>query len=134
MQTLPVGLQIALYVALLSNVVFLVGLAVGLLYVRKQVDRVVRLGEELKAIVDPLAQALQTTTHTIGNLTARAEAKWLVVEDAIDIVRDYARLANRMAERTANAIAAPVLAASRAAHVVARGMQTFFQVLWNRTP
>ena len=131
---LPVGLQVALYVALGSNVVFVVGLVIGLLYVKKQVDRVVRSAEELRAIAEPLAQVLKVTTQTIGGLTARAEEKWLAVEAAIENVRDYGRLANRIIERSATAVAAPVHAASRTAQVLARGMQTFFQVLLSRTP
>jgi uncharacterized protein YoxC len=127
-------LQIVLYVALGSNIVFMLGVAIALLYIKKQVDRVVRLADELKATLNPLVQVLQATTHTIGELTARAEEKWRAVEAAIETARDYGRLVNRVVERSANAVAAPVLAASRTAQVLSKGMQTFFQVLLNRTP
>lgn len=119
---------------LASNVVVVVGLIIGLLYVKKQVDRVVRSADELRAIAEPLAQVLKITSQTIGGLTALAEEKWLAVEAAIETVRDYGRLANRMIERSATAVAAPVHAANRTAQILARGMQTFFQVLLSRTP
>jgi len=131
---LPVGLQIALYVALGSNLVFVVGLVIGMLYVKKQADRVVRSAEELRAIVEPLAQEFKVAAQRVGSLTARAEEKWLAVEAAIESARVYGRLANRTIERTAAAVAAPIHAASRTGQVLARGMQTFFQVLLSRTP
>jgi len=131
---LPVALEVAVYVASGGIVVLVVGLVIGLLYLKKRVDQVVRSAEELRAIVEPLAQELKITAQRIGSLTARAEEKWLAVESAIEAVRDYGRQANRMIEKSAAAVAAPVHAASRTAQVLARGMRTFFQVLLSRTP
>jgi len=131
---LPVALQIALYAASIGIVVFVVGLLVGVLYIKKQIDRVIESVENLKSTIEPLMQETRVAVEQIRSLTERIHEGWLAMENALSTVRGWGREANRMIERSANVVATPVRAASEKARVLMKGMQTFFQVLMSRTP
>lgn len=130
---LPVALQIALYVAAGGIIVFVVGLAIAVFYLKKQIDRVVDSVENLKAMVEPLAQETRIAVEKIRTLTARVQEKWLAVESLLETVRDWGRQANRLVEKSTNVVTAPVQAATQRVQILMKGMQTFFHVLLSRT-
>ena len=72
---LPVALQIALYAASAGIVVFVVGLLIGLLYLKKQIDRLTQSVENLKTMVEPLIDETRDAVQHLRSLTARIQEK-----------------------------------------------------------
>ena len=131
---LPVALQIALYAASAGIVVFVVGLLIGLLYLKKQIDRLTQSVENLKTIVEPLIDETRDAVQHLRSLTARIQEKLHTMERMVSMVQSWGREASRVIERSATVVTAPIRGVSQKAHILTKGIQAFFRVLLSRTP
>ena len=132
-QQLPVALQVVLYAASLAIVVSGVVLVGVLLQFRKQLERIVGAVEELKAEMKPLAQETRVVVNRLGDLSARAQEQWMEVEGIIGTARHWSERANHLVEEVGATVEPPILAATRGVRRLRRGLETFVQVLLNRS-
>ena len=123
---LPMALQAALYVASGAIILMAAVLTVLLLRLRGQIERVVRVVEELKAEVNPLVQETRVVVETLRELTGQ-------VENITHTARSWSRRANHLVEEIGSVVEPPVFAVSRKMHVLRKGLETFVRVLVNGT-
>jgi uncharacterized protein YoxC len=128
-QQLPTALQAALYVGSVAIIVLVAVLVVLLLQFRRQIERVVRAVEDLKAEVNPLAQETRVVVERLRDLSGRVQRRWMEVEGIIDRARTWSQRAYHLVEGIGSVVEPPILAASRNIHILRKGMETFVGAL-----
>lgn len=108
---LPVGLQIALYLATAAIVAF-VAIVLPLLFrFNRQLERVVASVEELKAEAKPLTQETR---------------------ELVEGLRGLCGTANRLADEVGSVVEPPLLAGRLGVRLLRTGVGTFVKTLWSR--
>ena len=130
---LSVALRVTLYVASLAIVVAVPVLVGMLLQFRRQLERVVAAVEKLETEMKPLAQETRVVVKRLRDLTGRAQEQWTEVEGIVDTARHWSERANRLVEEVGDAVEPPLFAATRSIRLLRRGLETFAQVLLDRT-
>ena len=109
--TVPLPLQVALYVASLAIVILTVVL-VGVLYrLLSKLERIVEAVEQLNLEMKPLAQETR---------------------DAVRSVHDLSERANHWVGEVGDAVEPPLFAATRSLRILRSGVETFMRVLLDR--
>jgi len=107
-------------------------LIVLLLQFRRQIERVVRAVEVLKAEVTPLAQETRVVVERLRELSGRVQGQWVEVERIIDTARTWSQRANHLVEGIGSVVEPPILGASRKIHIFRKGLETFVRAFSNR--
>jgi len=131
-QQLPGTLQVALYAASLAVVVIVSALCWALFHFRKQLERLVRAVEEVKAEITPLAHETRLLVSRLHDLSGRIQGQWSEVEEIIETTRHWSERANHVVEGILAITTLPVLAATDGIRRLLRGFGVFVQVLLNR--
>ena len=131
-QQLPTALQAVLYVGSAAIIVLVTALIVLLLQFRRQIERVVRAVEELKAELNPLAQETRVVVERIRDLSGRVQGQWMEVERIVDTARTWSQRADHLVEQIGSVVEPPIFAASRNIHILRKGLETFVWALSNR--
>ncbi|HZI95544.1 MAG TPA: hypothetical protein VFE84_14960 [Patescibacteria group bacterium] len=121
---LPVALQVALYAASAGIVVLVAGLLVSLFYFHRKVERIARAVEDLKAIVEPLAQETREVVQGLRLLTDQVQQKWYVLEQVLDTANYWRRRVDQLLWGSRMVIEAPIIAAGRKLGILIRGLFT----------
>ena len=129
---LPTTLQAALYAGSIAIIVLVAVLIVLLLQFRRQIERVVRAVEVLKAEVSPLAQETRVVVERLRELSGRVQGQWVEVERIIDTARTWSQRANHLVEGIGSVVEPPILGASRKIHIFRKGLETFVRAFSNR--
>ena len=129
---LPTTLQAALYAGSIAIIVLVAVLTVLLLQFRRQIERVVRAVEVLKAEVTPLAQETRVVVERLRELSGRVQGQWVEVERIIDTARTWSQRANHLVEGIGSVVEPPILGASRKIHIFRKGLETFVRAFSNR--
>jgi len=124
---------VALYAASLAVVVFVSITCGALFHFRKQLERLVRAVEEVKAEMTPLAHETRLLVNRLHDLSGRIQGQWSEVEEIIETARHWSERANRVVEGIGAVATLPVLAATDGIRRLRRGIGVFVQVLLNRT-
>jgi uncharacterized protein YoxC len=109
--TVPLPLQVVLYVASLAIVVWTAVLVGVLFRLLAKLERIVGAVEQLNLEIKPLAQ----------------EAR-----DAVRSVHDLSDRANHWAGEVGDAVEPPLFAATRSLRILRSGVETFMRVLLDR--
>lgn len=108
--SLPVGLQIALYLVAAAILAFVAVAIPVLLRLGRQMDAVVGAIEELRAETKPLARETRELVASLRGLAGQAD---------------------RIAGRVGSVVGPPLAASSLGMRVVRTGVTTFVRTLWN---
>ena len=125
-------LQIALILASVAVVIFVVYCIPAVLQLRKDAERMTRTLEELKAEVSILVQDSRTLLHSVNELSTRANKQCDDVERVIQTVRSWTDRVDRVVEEFGTAIEPPILAMARNVQVFYKGITKFFEAFSNR--
>ena len=131
-QQLPTALQAALYAGSVAIIVLAAVLIVLLLQFRRQLERIVRAVEELKAEVNPLAQETRVVVERLRDLSGRVQEQWKEVEKIIYTARIWSQRANHLVDEIGSVVEPPIFAASRNIQILRAGLVTFVRALSNR--
>jgi len=129
-QQLPTALQATLYVGSIAFIALVAVLIAMLLQLRRQIERVVRAVEDVKAEVKPLAQETRVLVANLQNLSARVNRQWVEVERISQTVRSWWNLV----EGISSVMAPPIVAARRKINILRIGLEAFVRAFTNRTP
>lgn len=132
-QQLPTALQAALYVGSIAIIVLVAMLIVMLLQFRRQIERVVRAVEDLKAEVKPLARETRVVVENLRDLSARVQRQWVELEEIIETTRFWWQRANHLVEGISSVVAPPIVAARASIHILQRCLEAFVRAFTNRT-
>ena len=133
-QQLPMALQVALYAGSVAIVVLATVLIALLLQVRRQIERVVRAVEDLKAEVNPLVQEARVIMEGLRRLSGRVQGRWMEVENAMDTAKTWSKRVNHLVAGVGSMVQLPILAASLNVTFLRKGLETFVRVLFNPKP
>jgi len=129
---MALALQIALFLAAISIVIFVAVCIPAVLQLRKHSDETAQTLAELKIEVLLLIQDSRKVLHSVNELALRANEQCEDVEEVIDTVRGWTERVDRVVEEVGTAIEPPVLAAARNVQVVYKGITKFIQTFMNR--
>jgi len=129
-QQLPTALQATLYVGSIAFIALVAVLIAMLLQFRRQIERVVRAVEDVKAEVKPLAQETRVLVANLQDLSARVNRQWVEVERISQTVRSWWNLV----EGISSVMAPPIVAARRKINILRIGLEAFVRAFTNRTP
>ena len=121
---LPMALQVALYAASGGIVVLVAVVLSSLFYLHKKVERVVQSVEDLKAVVEPLAQETRAMVQGLRTLTEHIQEKWYALEQMHDTAQYWRRRVDQLLTESRAFIAAPVILAGRKLGALLRGLFT----------
>ncbi len=125
-------LQIALFLASVAVVVFVVLVIAVLLALRKQAALAVRQLEEVKSDVKLLVQDSRTLLQNVNTLTTRANQQMDDVDKVVRTVRGWSERANRIVEEVGAAVEPPLFSAVRNIGIVRKGVAIFMDALLRR--
>lgn len=129
---MSIVLQVALFLASISIVVFVACCLPALFQLRKSAIRMTQTLEELKAEVSLLVQDGRKVLHNVDDLSTRAHQQWDDVERVVQTVRGWTERADRVVEEVGTILEPPILTAVRNAIVFRKGIAKFFETFWNR--
>ena len=118
-------LQVALFLASLAIVVFVVFFIPIFIMMCSQLARVVRQIEDLRTEVKLLVRDSQTMVQNINNLTSHARQQMEDVDKAVHAVRSWTARANRIVEEIGDVVEAPILTATRFITVLHKALTGF---------
>ena len=107
------ALQVALFLASLAVIVFVMFFIPVCIMMYLQILRVIRQVEELKSEVRALVRDSQATLQNINHLTHRAHMQMEELEKVVRTVGAWSDRANRIVEEIGDVIEAPILTAAR---------------------
>jgi uncharacterized protein YoxC len=132
-QQIPTALQAALYAGSVAIIALVSILTVLLLQFRRQIERVVRAVEELKAEVDPLVQDMRVVVERLRNLSESVQGEWMEIKGILDTGRTWLQRANHLLGGIGSVVP-PIFAASRGIHILRKGLERFERAFLNREP
>ncbi|HEU5180423.1 MAG TPA: DUF948 domain-containing protein [Candidatus Polarisedimenticolia bacterium] len=127
-QQLPTALQATLYVGSIAFIALVAVAIAMLLQLRRQIERVVRAVEDVKAQVQPLARETRALVENLQDLSARVNRQWVEVERIMETVRTWWHLV----EGISSVMAPPVVAARRKINILRIGLEAFVRAFTNR--
>jgi uncharacterized protein YoxC len=133
-QQLPMALQVALYTGSVAIVVLGTALIALLLQFRRQIERVVRAVEELKAEVNPLVRETRVVMEGLRDLSGRIEERWMEVERVMDTAKTWSQRVNHLVAGIGSMVQLPILAASLNVTLLRKGLETFVRAFFNARP
>jgi len=122
------ALQIALFLASVSVVVFVVVLIPALLGLRKQFANAARELAEMKTDVKLLVQDSRTMVENVNQLTTQAQQQINDVEQLLRVLRGWLDRADRLVHQAGDLIEGPIFAGAR----ILNGLGTLFQAWLTR--
>ena len=133
-QQLPMALQVALYTGSVATVVLATVLIALLFQFRRQIERVVRAVEELKAEVNPLVRETRVVMEGLRDLSGRMQERWMEMERVMDTAKTWSKRVNHLVAGIGSMVQLPILAASLNVTLLRKGLETFVRVLFNPKP
>src|SRR6266850_4777703 len=112
------ALQIALFLASVAVVVFVLFLILVFIGLRKHVAHATRQLDELKSDVKLLVQDSRTMVQNVDNLAGRAHVQLDEVEQMVRTVRGWSERANRIVEEVGDVVEAPIFTVTRIIGIV----------------
>jgi len=125
-------LQIALFLASVAVVVFVVMCVPAMLQLRKHATRMAQTLAELKAEVSLLVQDSRKLVDNVNDLSTRANQQCDDVEAVIQTVRGWTDRVDHVVEEVGTALEPPILTAARNAQIFRKGVAKFFETFLNR--
>ena len=125
-------LQIALFLAAISIVIFVAFCIPAIVQMRKHADRMALALAELKAEVSLLVQDSRKVLHNVNELSLRAHEQCNDVEQVLQTVRGWTERMDRVVEEVGTVVEPPILAAARNVQIVYKGITKFFETFLNR--
>ncbi len=131
-QQLPTALQAALYAGSIASIVLVAMVIAMLLQFHRQIERVVRAVEDLKAEVKPLAQETRVVVENLRDLSERVHRQWVEVEGILERARSWWQRAGHLVQGISCVMAPPIIAARHNIHILRRGLEGFVRAFTNR--
>lgn len=125
-------LQIALFLASVAIVIFVMVCIPVMLQLRNQAVQAAQSLAELKAEVSLLVQDSRKMLAGVHDLAVRVHAQVADAEQVLQAVRGWTTRVDRVVEEVGAAIAPPILTAARNFQVVYKGIAKFFETFLNR--
>jgi len=123
------ALQIALFLASVAVVVFVLFLILVFIGLRKHVAHATRQLDELKSDVKLLVQDSRTMVQNVDNLAGRAHVQLDEVEKMVRTVRGWSERANRIVEEVGDVVEAPIFTVTRIIGIVHKGLSTLLDAV-----
>ncbi|MGD1020938.1 MAG: DUF948 domain-containing protein [Verrucomicrobiia bacterium] len=129
---MSIPLQIALFLASVAIVIFVVVCIPAILQLRQQAARMSQTLAELKAEVSLLVQDGRRLLYNVNELSTRAHQQCDDVERVIQTVRGWTERVDRVVEEVGTVLEPPILTAARNARIFRKGIAVFFETFLNR--
>ena len=125
-------LQIALFLASIAIVIFVVMCIPAMLQLRKHAEQMSQTLAELRAEIALLVQDSRTMLHNVNELSTRANRQFDDVAQVIQTVRGWTERADRVVAEIGSVVEPPILTVARNAQIFRRGIAKFFETFLNR--
>ena len=125
-------LQIALFVAAVAIVVFVVFCIPVAIRLCQHADRMAQTLAELKVEMSLLMQDSRNVLANLNELSRRAHAQCDDVEQVIQTVRGWTERVDYVVEEVGAVLEPPILTVVRNAQIIRKGITKLFQMFLNR--
>lgn len=126
---MSMALQIALFLASVAAVVFVLFLIPVFIGLRKHVVHATRQLDELQSDVKLLVHDSRTMVQNVDKLTSRAHQQLDEVDKIVRIVRAWSERANRIVEEVGDVVEAPIFTVTRIIGIVHKGLSVFLDTV-----
>jgi len=126
------ALQIALFLASVAIVVFVIASLAALVHLRKNLDQTTKTLDELKSDVKLLVADTHKLVTNVNDLTDRAHRQLADIEHVVSTVRNWSDRTNRIVTEVGAALEPPLLTVAKNVTLFRAGLGAFLQVLFHR--